>query len=220
LNRSELRERILHLVNESIASPIFYTSAQVNSVIQEALEIISEEITTLRKQAFLVTEPGRHWYTTYEISETCISPFRIWSDATSQRLIPLTFDEVDDHYTQWQAVSSDAPQWWYPVSFDMFGIWPGPSSGGQLLRVDYVAWPDALDHDADEPIIREIEQDLLILYGQYDGMLRQWETARAMELFNRFSLAYRDSQYKTSVRRYYRTNFDRSTQEEHHGYPG
>lgn len=220
MRRSELRERILHLVNDSLASPVFFSNAQINAMIQEAYEIIAEEITTLRKQAIIVTEPGRHWYTTYEISSACISPFRVWTDGTNQRLIPLTMDEVDDHYTTWQAVSSDQPQWWYPIGFDTFGIWPGPAQGGTILRVDYIAWPDEMESDADEPLLREVEQDLLILYGQYDGLMRQWEVPRAMELFNRFSVAYRDSQYKLQVRRFYRANFDRTGQGEHRGYPG
>lgn len=219
MRRSDLRERILHLVNENLTSPIFFSESQVNRMIQEAYEIIAEEVTTLRKQAFLVTEPGRHWYTTYEISPTCISPFRIFTDRTNQRLIPLTMDEVDDHYTQWQAVSSDQPQWWYPMAFDTFGIWPGPTEGGTILRIDYVAWPDELADDNDEPLLREIEQDLLVLYGQYDGLVRQWEIPRAMELFNRFALSMRDSQYKLDVRRFYRMNFDRSGQGEYRGYP-
>jgi len=217
MTREEIRDKIWYFVGEDASAPAFYTKAMADQAIQEGLELIAEEIKTLRQQAILVTEPGRHWYTIYEVAENCMSPFRIWTDGTNQRLIPLTIDEVDDHYTTWLSVNSNQPQWWYPISFDTFGIWPGASEGGTILRIDYLAWPETLIDDTDEPVFQEIEQDLVILYGEYDALIREWKVERAMDLFNKFATAYRDAQFRSEVRRYHRQFFDRSF---HGGYDG
>jgi hypothetical protein len=213
-----MREKILYLLNENVTSPSFLTINQTNDVIQEAMELISEEIKALRQQATLITVPGRFWYTTYEISDTCMSPIRIFSYSNEQRLIPLVMEEVDHHYTNWMSVQSESPQWWYPISFDTFGIWPGPSVGGATLQIDYLAWPETLYDDNDEPILREIEQDLIVLYGQYDGLIRQWDVERAFDIFNKFSTAYRDQRFRKAVMRYNRQIFDREGREGSRGY--
>jgi len=218
MNRGSIREKILYLLNENISSPTFLTLTEANDLIQEAMELIAEEIRALRQQAILITQPGRFWYTTYEISDTCMSPIRIFSYANKQRLIPLIMAEVDDHYTNWMSVQAETPQWWYPISFDTFGIWPGPSVGGTPLRIDYLAWPETLHDDDDEPILREIEQDLMILYGQYDGLIRQWDVERAFDIFNKFAAAYRDQRFRKEVMRYSRHVFDRSSGESSRGY--
>ena len=202
MNRQELRERILYRLNEDISSPTFYTEAIANNAIQEAMEIMSEEIASLRQQAFIVTRPGVRWYTTYEISDVCMTPMRIWSHGTGQRLAPITMGQLEAHYVEWQQVTADRPQWWYPISHDSFGVWPGPMEGGTVLRVDYLAWPETLAEDSDEPIFTEVEQDLIILYGEYDGLVRQWEFERAMDIFTRFVENYLDSKYRGEVKRF------------------
>jgi hypothetical protein len=201
--RQEIRERILYLLNEDISSPTFYTTAQANNAIQEAMEIIAEEVRVLRRQAIISTRPGRHWYTTYEIGDACMTPYRIWSDATEERLMPITMRQLECHYSQFLTVASDTPQWWYPISHDAFGIWPGAGSGGTILRVDYMAWPETLVQDDDEPVMNEIDQDLIILYGEYDGLIRQWEFERAIDVFSQFVQAYLDTRYKTETRRFH-----------------
>ena len=201
--REEIRDRILYLLNEDPDNPTFYTTAQANAAIQEAMETIAEEIRTLRQQAFITTRPGRHWYTIYEVSDVCMTPMRIWSDGTGQRLNPITMVQLDSHYTDFLTVNNDTPWWWYPVSFDTFGIWPGASDGGTVLRVDFLAWPETLDADTDEPVMNEIDQDLIILYGEYDGLIRQWEFERAMDIFGKFVRNYRDEQYKKTTRRFH-----------------
>jgi hypothetical protein len=211
--RGSLRKKVLYLLNENITTPTLMTESQANDVLQEAMELIAEEIRALRQQAILITQPGRFWYTTYEISDCCMSPIRIFSYANEQRLIPLVMQEVDDHYANWMSVQAETPQWWYPISFDTFGIWPGPSVGGTPLRIDYLAWPEVLHDDNDEPILREIEQDLMILYGQYDGLIRQWDVERAFDIFNKFANAYRDQRFRKEVMRFNRHVFDRSARE-------
>ena len=142
MTREELRTRILYLLNEDPVDPVFFSEAQVNSMIQEAMEIIAEEVTDLRKSAFINIEPGRYLYTIYEIAPDVMTPFRIWSETRQERLDVITLRQLDNARERALQVTSDSPDWWYPVSHDTFGIWPGPVQSGSILRVDYLAWPD------------------------------------------------------------------------------
>lgn len=202
MTRQEIRERVLYLLAEDIESPAFYTEAVANDTIQEAMELIAEEIKSLRRQSIVVTRPGVQWYTTYEISPTCMTPIRIWSDGTGQRLEPTHMLQLQDYYSSWLTVTSDNPRWWYPISHDAFGIWPGPTEGGTVLRIDYLSWPETLYGDLDEPVFRDVEQDLIVRYGFYDGLIRQFEVERAMDVFQGFIAGYQDSRYKNEVKRF------------------
>lgn len=202
MNRGELRDRIHFSLNEDLTDPIFFTVAQVNEVIQEAMEIITEEITDLRKEAFITMEPGRFLYTLGEVAPDVMTIFRVWSENDEDKLDVVTMRELDNSRERWMEVTSDRPDWWFPVSHDCFGIYPGPSAGGGILRVDYIAWPETLEDDFDSPILRETDQDLVIMYGQYDGLIRQWETDRGFDIFSTFSAAFRDQKFKNEVRRF------------------
>lgn len=204
MNRSEVRNRILYFLNESTTNPVFFTQTDLNATIEEAQELLAEEVTVLREQAFIVTKPGRHWYTTYEVSPRCMTPFRIWTDGTDRRLSPVTMRQLEDHYVNFMSVNSDDPYWWYPISFDTFGLWPGPSEGGTRLRIDYLAWPRTLAQDSSTPVFNSALQDLIVKYGEYEGLIRQWEGMRAMDVFMEFIRHFTDNKYRTETTRFHK----------------
>ena len=109
-------------------------------------------------------------------------------------------------------ISSDRPDWWYSISWDAFGIWPIPTAGGGVLRIDYLAWPETLLSDTDSPMLRETEQDLIVQYGFYDGLARQWEPERAMDIFLQFVGAFKDQEFKNKTRRFHYQMFNRSSE--------
>jgi hypothetical protein len=202
MTREEIRKRILFLLNEDVDTPVFFTEAQANTVISEAFEIIAEEVTDLRKEAFITIRPGRYLYTLADIGPDVMTPFRVWSETDERRLDVITMTQLDDFRERWLEVTSDRPEWWYPFSHDTFGIFPSPTLGGGILRVDYLAWPTALVDDNDRPVFKENEQDLAILYGLYDGLIRQWEHERAVDVFVQFINSFRDSKFKNATRRF------------------
>lgn len=219
MNRAELRTRILLLLNEDTSSPSYFTTTQIDDFIQEAMETIVEEVTDLRKEAFIVLEPGRWLYSIHHVAPDVMTPFRVWSDAEEERLDVLTMEQLDAHREEWMLATSERPDWWYPVSHDLFGVWPAPTQGGTVLRVDYLAWPEALTADTSSPILRETEQDLILLYGQYEGLIRQWEIARAVDLFSQFTTGFRDQRYKNETRRFSRMYFNRESDGSHFSRP-
>ena len=209
MNREQLRQRILFLLNEDITDPVFITTTQVNAMIQEALEIITEEVSDLKKTAFFGLEQGRFLYTLGEIAPDVMAVERIWSHADETRLKAITMRELDNAREQWMEVKSSRPDWWFPVSHDAWGIHPGPNAGGDLLRIDYIAWAEELQNDTDTPILNESEEDLVVLYGQYDGLIRQWEVERGIDIFTIFVQSFRDQTFKRETRRFQHVQFNR-----------
>ena len=68
------------------------------------------------------------------------------------------------------------------------------------MKLDYFAWPRTLLDDSDEPEFREADHDAIVLYGVYDGLMKRWDVARAMELFNRFVDAWQVGRARSGVR--------------------
>lgn len=211
MTREEIRKRILYLLNEDVDNPVFFTEAQANTVIQEAMEVLAEEVTELRREGFIVVEPGRFIYMLPELSDVAMTPLRIWSDSDQERLDPITMKELDDFQERWMESTGDKPEWWYPVSHDAFGLWPIPVNGGQVLRVEYLAWPETLGQDTDRPNFKEELQDLLVLYGQYDGLVRQWEPERALDIFFSFAASFRDGRFKSATHKFQQQFFNRDS---------
>lgn len=204
MNLQTIRENILSLLNDSLESAVFFTEAQINDTINEALEVIAEEVTDIRKQIVTTTKAGKAFYTTYELSSDMMTPIRIWADPRKEPLEVITMQQLAEARERFLQVKSDSPTWWYPLSFDAFGLWPSPTQGGGILRIDYLAWPAELARDTDSPEFKETEQDLAVIYGVFDGLMRQWEVERAIDQFQQFSGLTRDQAFKNETRRIHR----------------
>lgn len=199
MTRSELRTRILDALNEDASSPVFWSTSQIDAVIDEASEVLAEEAQSIRRSAFLSRESGKLFYSTRGIADDVMAIYRVWASDLNRRLTAVSHSQLDAQHEIWQTVTGD-PEYWFPVSWDLFGIYPHPSQGGGLLRIDYFAWPRTLMDDDDEPEFREADHDGLVLYGVYDGLLKQWNLQRALELFARFADRWLDAKERAGVR--------------------
>lgn len=199
MNREQLRDRILSALNESTSSPVFFSTTQLDAVIDEASEVLAEEAKAIRRTAFVARRPGTTYYFTRGIAQDVMAIYRVWLPDVNRRLTAVSIGELDAQNETWPTVSGD-PEYWFPLSWDCFGIYPHPSIGGGVLRVDYLAWPRPLLDDRDEPEFREADQDSLVIYGIYDGLMKRWDLARATQLFNRFIDQWQVGKARNSVR--------------------
>lgn len=199
MTRSELRTRILDALNEDADSPVFWSTAQIDTIIDEASEVMAEEAQSIRRSAFISREPGKLFYSTRGIADDVMAIYRVWATDLNRRLVAVSAGQLDDQNETWQSVTGD-PEYWFPLSWDLFGIYPHPSSGGGILRIDYFGWPRTLMDDDDEPEFREPDHDGLVLYGVYDGLLKQWNLQRALEIFSRFVERWMDAKERAGVR--------------------
>lgn len=199
MTRSQIRDRILSALNESTSSPVFWSTSQVDSVIAEASEVLAEEAKAIRRSAFLARQAGATYYSTRGLASDVMAITRIWLPDLNRRLVAVGIAELDQQNEKWPTVTGD-PEYWFTVSWDLFGVYPHPATGGGLFRVDYLAWPRTLLDDDDEPEFREADHEALVLYGVYDGLMKQWNAERALELFNRFVEAWQTGRARSGVR--------------------
>ena len=181
--RSEIRARILSGLNDE--GGIFVTPAQANASIDEALEVMAEESSAVIRTAFVALRQGTALYSLTSVAPDVMAPARVWLMPDSLRLGAVSMRELDNRHETWPTVQR-SPENWYPVSWDLFGIWPHPSAGSGLLRVDYYAWPRALMDDGDEPEFQLGDHDAIVDYGIYDGLAKRWDVMRMVEIWSRF----------------------------------
>jgi hypothetical protein len=185
MNRGEIRSRILEALNDSVTSPQLYTTAQLNDIINDAGETIAEEAKLIRRSVDLTLRPGHTFYYTRSLGANVLVPMRLWIPSLNRRLQACSESNLDDFRERPHQVM-DTPWYWFPLSWDMFGVWPTSSTGGELLRMDYIAWPSPLNEDTDSPEMSEAEQTAYYLYGVLDGLLKRWDYERAIVAFTKF----------------------------------
>jgi len=181
VNRTEIKNRILEGINDVAGDPVIFTDTQLNDLIDEAAEFLVAEIKAIRRTAFVPFLPGTTFYTTLLVAPDMMTPTRLWTPVNNRKLTAVGMDQLDDFNEQWMETAGD-PEVWFPVSWDMFGVWPHSAAGGGTLRVDYLAWPRALMDDDDESELPEATQDALVLYGQFQGLLKKWDGEGASNL--------------------------------------
>ena len=194
--RSEIRDRILNGLNESTTEPSFWTLSEIDDVIGEGQEFLCEEAKLIKRTALVPFRAGATYYFTASIAPDIMAPYRVWHATNDWRLTPVTMRDLDERTVTWGTVTGD-PKLWFPYAWNVFGIWPKPAAAGGVLRVDYVAWPPSLLHDDDQPEMPESDQEHLVLYGIYDGLLKQWDLPRAMVAFSQIVSALPDTLFRS-----------------------
>ena len=199
MNRSDLRTRILEGLNESASSPVFWSNAQVHTAIQDGMELLSEEAEAIKRTVFFTNKPNQLYYATRGIAEDVLAPYRIWLHTSDRRLSATTVGQLDAYHETWDTVTGE-PEYWFPMGWDWFGLWPYQAAGGALLRMDYLAWPRALDDDEDRPEFPEGDHNALVIYGVYEGLLKRWDVEQATMMYTRFLRMLGQAQATSGVR--------------------
>jgi len=200
VKRSEIRQRILEALNDSASSPVFWSTSQIDDVIDESREILAEEAGAIKRSAFTTLRPGQIFYYTQGIAENMMAPYRVTLPALDRRLKVASVREMDEHNNLWERITGD-PWWWIPISWNLFGIYPHATTGGGLIKVDYLAWPIPMVTDEEESESPEADDDAMIAYGIYDGLLKQWNISRGLEIFSLFVDRWTDSIARNEFRR-------------------
>ena len=179
MNRGEIERRILEGVNDSPDDPVFFSLRQLGDLVDEACDILAEETQSIRRQALIPWRAGTGYYQVTTVDPDFMAPTRLWNHKTGLRLTCLSMQELDAMDTNWQTTTG-TPEVWFPVSWDMFGVYPKPAGADGVLRLDYMAWPRSLMDDSDRSELPEATHDAIVLYGQYMGCLKKWDTQAAM----------------------------------------
>ena len=174
----------------------------MNRFIEEALEVLAEEVSDIRRTVYIPRRDGALLYSIHSIADDIMSPFRVTLDDEDSRLTYILMDELDRFREGWMDDTGDSPDFWFPVSWDTFGVWPRAATADGYLRVEYLAWPDQLIDDLDEPEFGREAHDAAVLFGIAEGLLHQWDTARALDYWQQFVALWRDRKGRAETHRF------------------
>jgi hypothetical protein len=203
MNRGEIRNRILRALNDPLDGSGFQTLAETNAVIDEAQEILAEEVRDLHRTCYFPMRGGQSWFDIRACAPDICAPYRLWSQTDERRLEYTSIDSMDTNRVRWLETLSERPTRWYGVTHDVFGIYPSlAGDASDVMRLDYLAWPKELDDDSRSPEFDGSLHDTLVLYGVYDGLLRRWDILRATDIFTQFVGHFTDRAFATEIKRY------------------
>lgn len=200
MTRGDLRTRILETLNESASAPVFWSETEINDLIAEAMEVVCEESQAIKRTVFVPLRPGTAYYSLRGLGPTIMAPWRIWLHTQDRRLDAVSMSQLDREHEIWPTVTGE-PWYWFPVSWDLFGIWPSSSEGGGVLRLECLAWPAALQDDDEEPELLAADHDALVLYAVSEGAAKRWDVATALAAWSMFLKAAGASTERSGVGR-------------------
>lgn len=207
MNLGDIKNRILSSINDKVDDPVFFTDAQLTALINEGAELIAGETRAVRRSTFLPLRAGESFYGLRALANDVMLPYRVWSHSNNSRLVVTSMEELDQFQQRWQDTPA-TPEMWFPVSWDLIGLYPRPAQAGGTLRVDYFAWPTSLVVDSDVP--ERGVHDALVLYGSYLGLLKQWDANRALEAFRRLQSQTMFDKADSGIKRIGHRSFARS----------
>jgi len=199
MNREQMRTRVLDSLNDSSDDPQFWSLAEVDQMLQESQEVLAEEVEACTRTLYVAQRAGCMFYPLRGLGVEVMTPWRLWTHARQHKLWPLSMEELDSYYERWLTVTG-GPEWWFLLSWDCIGIWPPPVVGGGLLEIDCYVWPSRLLEDSDEPLYPDADHDWLVRHAEMEGQLKQWDTARALELGMELYKRARDSKARSGLR--------------------
>jgi len=192
VNLSQIKDRALRLLDDDTTNPVFYSDAELNRIILEALEVIAEEVAELRKEVYFPLRPGSHLYSIKSIADDIVSPYRLTNRENNQHIQYSSVREINSFRHRWVSTTLDQPIAWYMASWDTFGIYPAPTKGNAILRVNYIAKPVLPWKDGGEVNLTEDIHQAVYLYLCYDMLMKQWDVEQALDYFQEFVLLWRD----------------------------
>ena len=198
MTRDELTQRILTALNDSPTDPVFWSLEEIHDIIAEGQELLAEEVAALRQTVYVPWRTGALFYSLGSLAGDCMAITRIWRPDTHERLEATTLTALGP--TPWMEQPGTTQRVWFTVSWHCFGVHPHPTTGQGSFEVDYLAWPPALLDDADEPACPEPDQEALVTYGVYAGLLKQWDWGRAHDLWQQFVARWSDAQARSGSR--------------------
>jgi hypothetical protein len=178
MTRRDLTARILRELNDDPATPTYWDAAEIHDYLDEGHEIIAEATHVVVRTFLIPRRTGVQVYQLPGIGTDILAPYRVWLPDLHRRLEAHTLVDLDTRHQRWLEVSGE-PWWWYPISWDQFGIWPSPQTGTGWLEVNCYCWPSPLADDAQAPEWRETTHQALTTYGTWLGYLKQWDAQRA-----------------------------------------
>jgi hypothetical protein len=179
---AELKTEVFRRLNENATTPVFWTEADVELAINEGYEELSDATEWFEEYFVLKTQSNLLYYDLRTLlPETFLAPKRLYNQATSEWLSPVTLRDLDFHTTrQWETMEGE------PSNYLMRGLWylglnPACSVDDRKIKMFYTAIPQSMTEDTDEPGFPQEMHKYLVEYALYDLFAQDGETKKAVK---------------------------------------
>jgi hypothetical protein len=181
---SDMRARVSQRLNEA-GTPIYYTAAEINAALNEALRFFCLLTLGLETTATWTVTAATTFFHMLAIFTDWICPLRIM-DSTGAKIRPATLEDLASLDPGWRT-SAGAPVRYASLGSDLVALYQQPSGSGTVLSVTYAQAPATLAADGDTPAVPSEYHARLVDYAIY--RCRQGEGGQEFEK----SLKYFDS---------------------------
>lgn len=179
MNFGQMQTEVRRRLNES--TTVFFSDQDVKDALNEGYAQMADVTEFYERYVNIPMLSKRTYYDlTHIITETFLSPRRVFNTTTNRWLDPTDPFDMDYHtYVQWELVQGQ-PEKCFMRGNWFLGVWPKPSGDLGQLRFYHTAIPDAMSRSTDEPEFpREFRQGV-IDYALCELLADQKETAKAM----------------------------------------
>lgn len=183
MTKAELRAEVFRRLNESATSPIYWTSDDVDTAVAAGYAELSDASEWDERSVLIDLLQDRPLYdlrTVLGPAFLAIGP--AYNTTTHRWLLPSTVRMMDAHDRRWEWTTGE-PQRFFLRGLWWLGLWPRTLSEAGQIKQYYVALPDALDSETDEPafpgnfhygIVEFAVADLFAQDGEADLALQAW----------------------------------------------
>jgi hypothetical protein len=200
MTRLELQTRTLRALNESPTAPTYWALTEIQAYLNEALEVMAEEVGFVKRTFTVPRRPGVQVYQLAGIGPNILAPYRVYLPDYKRRLDAKTLQALDGWYERWME-AVNIPECWVSLGWDAFLVGLHETTPTGMLEVNCYCWPDSLDADTDVPELQPTSHEALAIYAEGLGYLKQWQGQETVERWGAFFQRYGKAQAQAGINR-------------------
>lgn len=200
MNLGELRRKTLIALNDSPDSPTYWGPSEINQHLNEALEVLAEDVPFCKRTFLVPRRPGVSVYQLSGISPSIIAPYRVNLPDFQRRLASKTLQDLDGRYAYW-IESVGIPEWWVSLSWDMFLVALHETTSTGMLEVNCFCWSSHLESDTDVPELQPTSHEALVDYAKGLGHLKEYHAQEVVSNWQAFFKKYGHAKSQAGINR-------------------
>ena len=188
---SELKTEVFRRLDESQASPVYFSDLDVETSLNEGYETISEASEWYEDSAAINLLDETYYNLKALIGERFLRVTRVWNPQINVWLVPTSPRELDTRgFARWEKVTGQ-PRMWFVRGLWHLGLYPKVPVAGGTVKVYYKALPNPLTGDNDVPGFEEEYHLGLVDYAIYDLLAQTGETQKALGYYDSYLVVER-----------------------------
>ena len=185
-----LETHVLELIGENSSSPDVFTNtstglAQIRGSLNDAIEEIAMMTGGYRRTYPLSLLAGAQFYRLDFATDEFGWIAGVWYPGRKIRLEQTDITRLNRFNSRW-LLNTGNPSAYWPIGFKHIGLWPRPSSSGELLEIDAVVIPKRYTSDTDRIKLRDKFEWAAVHYAVSEYWASRGDAQTAVGHFNKY----------------------------------